>query len=443
MFDWATNAINDGIRQMSNLHSTIVLMDAWAAVTPDSIDPFMANLVRVMSTLVKEHLNTAAPTPSHELHLSLLRTCFQLFKSRMAAAGDGRRWVLSSLCQLVEKSPSIELCRDILGIASHWVLEESKDPIPTFKEKSTLLGKMQVFENRPDDSLLHDFLQVILKIYSEPSLARSEYTIRLEQPFLLGCRSRDSALRCRFMDIFDTAITGTLKGRFHYILGIQQWDSLADMNWLHQASDLLLGAADKDTPLFPENGLEGPDDKSRQFHVELEQFTTGHLIGPIRRLLYADPEATHQLWVNLFRLCWSCFNRKEQLDSTRQLITLLSKDYHMQNVERRPNVIQTLLAGALSCSPPLALPAHLVRYLGKTYNAHHTAIELIAITTEDYGDEETLRDNCNDALAETFAELAEDDYLYGLWRRRAVFMETNVAVSFEQGGLWNQAQQMV
>ena len=443
--EWAANAVNDGIRQMTNLHSTIIIMEAWAAASPDSVDPFMGALVRVVTTLSKEHLNTATPTSSHEIHLRLLRSCLQLFRKRMAAAGDGRRWVLSALCTLVEKSTSNDLCRDILDMAAKWVLEDHREAFPTNKEKATLLGKMMVFESRTDESLLKEFLNVILKVYSDPQLARSEYTVRLEQPFLLGCRNRDPTLRCRFMEVFDQAITRSLHGRLNYILGIQNWESLADTNWMHQALDLLLGAVDKDFSLLPTvNALPSSGTAvADAFRDELRKYTSGGFMEAARKLLYSDPESTHAVWISFFQSTWSCLARKDQTDTTRYLIGLLTKEYHLQNVDRRPNVIQTLLAGALACSPPVALPPHLVRYLGKTYNAYHTAIELLQITAEEHHEEDTIRESCHDALAETYAELSEDDSLYGLWRRRAFFTETNVSISFEQAGLWSQAEQMV
>lgn len=441
--EWASNAINDGLRQMANLHSTITMMEAWAAATPDSVDGFMSALVRVVTTLSKEHLNTAVSTPSHEVHLRLLRSCLELFRNRMAAAGDGRRWILSALCMLVEKSPSIDLCKFILDMGAKWVLVDHREAFPTNKEKAVLLGKMMVFENRTDESLLREFLNVILQVYSDPALARSEYTVRLEQPFLLGCRNRDPALRCRFMEVFDQAITRSLHGRLNYILGIQNWESLADTNWLHQALDLLLGAVDKEDRLFS-NSLKPPrPDESSAFIEELQKYNSGDFVDAARKLLYSDPDSTHAVWVSTFSTAWQCLLRKEQTDTTRYLIGLLTKEYHLQNVDRRPNVIQTLLAGAVACTPPLSLPPHLVRYLGKTYNAYHIAIELLQTTIEEHREEDTIRESSLDALAETYAELAEDDSLYGLWRRRAYFTETNVSISFEQAGLWSQAQQMV
>jgi transformation/transcription domain-associated protein len=179
------------------------------------------------------------------------------------------------------------------------------------------------------------------------------------------------------------------------------------------------------------------------FVQELQAYNSGDFVDATRKLLYSDADASFTVWVSLFKQAWSCLPRNQQIDTSRYLITLLTKEYHLQNVDRRPNVIQTLLAGALACAPALPLPPHLVRYLGKTYNAHHVAIELLHNVIDDHRDEDTIRESGLDALAETYAELAESDALYGLWRRRAQFSESNISITYEQAGIWGQAQQMV
>ena len=55
-------------------------------------------------------------------------------------------------------------------------------------------------------------------------------------------------------------------------------------------------------------------------------------------------------------------------------------------------------------------------------------------------DETAVMDMIYDAVAEVYAEIVEEDMFYGLWRRRSLQIETNVALSFEQNGMWNKAQ---
>ncbi|KAG0653152.1 hypothetical protein C6P46_003846, partial [Rhodotorula mucilaginosa] len=157
-------------------------------------------------------------------------------------------------------------------------------------------------------------------------------------------------------------------------------------------------------------------------------------------LLYADPNATHAVWVSTFKTAWTCLSRVEQRHLTEFMVSLLVKDYHLRSVDRRPNVVQTLLQSASACTPQLVLPPHVIRYHARTFNAWYTGIELLQETLTDPRESDSVRETAMDALAELYAELSEDDLLYGLWRRRAAYNETNAALSWEQIGQWGQAQ---
>jgi transformation/transcription domain-associated protein len=51
-------------------------------------------------------------------------------------------------------------------------------------------------------------------------------------------------------------------------------------------------------------------------------------------------------------------------------------------------------------------------------------------------DDPTVKETVYDSLADVYAELTEEDVFYGLWRRRSLQLETNMALSFEQNGMW-------
>ncbi len=120
---------------------------------------------------------------------------------------------------------------------------------------------------------------------------------------------------------------------------------------------------------------------------------------------------------------------------------MLNREFNLRQVSKRPNVVQTLLEGALACKPQLELPPHVVKYIGRNFNAWHTSIELLQNLLRSLPrQDDAIREAGQDALTELYAELSEEDMFYGLWRRRCVYAETNRAISFEQIGMWNQAQ---
>lgn len=162
---------------------------------------------------------------------------------------------------------------------------------------------------------------------------------------------------------------------------------------------------------------------------------------------------------------------------------LLAREHHLQQALQRPNVVQTLLKGLARTSPTPRLPAQMVKYLGKTFNAWHIAISMlqrcasrwrgwsvhvsalpmltwcgvssillalsncvgsyagrgptVAASEDGDGIEEDDRavvDASVASLGELFSHLAEEDMYCGLWRRRCTFPETNAALSYEQNG---------
>ncbi|KAK4700569.1 transformation/transcription domain-associated protein, partial [Phenoliferia sp. Uapishka_3] len=437
-FTWAKTTIDESLRSMNSLSGTMMILQAWSKTTPEAIDHFIQPLIRVFSRYTKDHISAAAPVSSGDPQLRLLVSSLEVLRQRVSFLGDQRRWFLSAIVQLVEKSSNLDVCRFLLQMTRKWVIEK-EEQFPTNKEKAGILLKMMSFESRNSETLQKDFLTLILDIYSDPTLARTDLTVKLEPAFLLGCRIRDPIIRSKFLDVFDKSLATGLFSRLHFVLGVQSWEPLGDTYWVHQALDLVLGAVDTKDALFTRSATPIAGEPTA-FVQQLEAYTTGDLLGAARKLLYADPAATQAVWVSTFKSAWAALGRRDQLDVTRFIIGLLTKEFHLKSVDRRPNAIQTLLAGALACSPTLSLPPHLIRYLGKTFNAWHIGIELLQEGLENPKEEESIRDTTMDALAETYSELSEDDLLYGLWRRRAGYNETNAAISWEQIGQWGQAQ---
>ncbi|KAF5387961.1 hypothetical protein D9615_000446 [Tricholomella constricta] len=426
------SAVGDGLRNSTALRGTLLMLKSVVGVIPERIEPFSQSLCKLLSKLAKEHIQTAPSSAGWENGVRLVKTVLEICEISVAYLGEQRRWLLSTLVVLVEKSKSVPLCRYILDLARTWA-KPKQETYPTMKEKASLLQKMAAFESR-SDILFQPYLELIYEIYTEPALRRSDLTTRLEHSFLLGCRAKDPVLRERFMDLLDASVPRSLLSRLTYVFGVQSWDALADQNWIYLALHLILGATDADTP-------GSYDRRSTNTGVpSIPRPKTHVIIRPIQRLLFLDPQVAHNTWVSVFPSVWSCLSRREQADITHHIINLLSKDYHIRQAHIRPNVIQTLLAGIQACSPPMTLPPHLVKYLAKTFGAWYVSLEILGASFDQLKDDDpTVRDYVYDSLADVYAELAEDDLFYGVWRRRCLHQETNIAIAFEQNGMWEQA----
>jgi hypothetical protein len=149
------------------------------------------------------------------------------------------------------------------------------------------------------------------------------------------------------------------------------------------------------------------------------------------QLVYKDSDVAYHLWASLFPCAWTRLSDEERESVNKGCVQLLGKDYHSVQRFIQPNVMQALLHSLSRCNPvpshayfhfpfsifhaylaewrarpklppapflflflffpshayvccslslslsfslqPPVLPGELVKYVGKTYNAWHTA----------------------------------------------------------------------
>lgn len=492
----------DNLAAFSNLNTAITILEELLPSRPEILETVASNLIKVFQKLVKDHITppTAEPHPinpanpaangaaenahpvpanlSPEVVLSFLFRILEIMKTRLGKLGENRRWFLSGLVQMIERSNSADLCRKMLAVAREWTMDY-QESFPNAKEKTAVITKMNSFEGRGDNNLVNDYLQLILEVYENPDTQRSELTTRLEPAFMFGVRCDDYELRNRFLSVFSDSISPNIFSRLNYVISIQNWDSIAQHYWINVALSLLMGAITSDRKLHQtkssflfrrfadmkkyvaynrsedamqvdqgwevivEDKLEDIVGSCRRLIEEAGKVTTGDLMEPLRQLQYLDDVESHRLWVSLFADAWRVISKRDRVDLKGAIVPLLSQEYHSRQMEKRPNVVITLMEGVGRCNPVFKLPPHLVKYLGSTFNAWYVSLNILEEAALNGNDpSQAVRDSNLDALAEMYAALGEEDMFYGLWRRRCVLLETNSAMSFEQNGQWDKAMQM-
>jgi transformation/transcription domain-associated protein len=474
------SALNENLMLNANLQGTIMLLGSLAEQSPESLDVLLPAIMKLFNNLIKDHLNARATVPAStaagadsllgisdpEVQAASIIALMDLMSLRMVHLGDQRRLYLAAVAQLIEKSTDISICKHILKLTSAMVLVK-KDPFPTVKEKVSLLLKMTSFESRGNDDLMNAYLNLVISIYKEPSIARTELTVRLEQAFLLGTRARNVSVRNEFMAIFNNSMSKTLFTRLNYIFVVQNWESLSPHYWIPQANHLLLGAIACNRPIalrastcrfralgdFQEQTNDTIVDDNllkliqdhKDYLTQISSVRRDDIFLPLTYLQHLNPSTGEALWVALLSAAWKSVCAKDQDELTKLFSIHLSKEYHLRQADRRPNVISSHLTALARCEPSVTLPPHLVKYLGKTFNAWYVAIELLEHSSMPIDKTEvgpSLTESKLDALTELYAALGEDDMFYGLWRRRCRYLETNLAISFEQNGMWDKAQQL-
>lgn len=458
---------------------------------PEEIDQHIPQVMKAFQgKMAKEHLagnigvpgqavppgmrpDGANPPPDlrdFDVQTDLVLKTVDILAARMNELGENRRPYLSVLASLVERSQTNSVCMKVLDLVEEWIFH-STEPVPTLKEKTAVLSKMLLFEHRQDTSLLTRFLDLVIRIYEDPKITRSELTVRMEHAFLIGTRAQDVEMRNRYMTIFDKSLSRTAASRLSYVLASQNWDTLSDSYWLSQVIHLMFGSVEMNAPaqLHAEDfrlmqpsilfGSYSRDSRITDVIIddELENLITAHrrfcnqladvkikdIFEPLGHLQHTDSNLAHDIWIAFFPLAWTALTKDDQSDLEKGMAALLTKDYHSRQLDKRPNCVATMLDAIVHARPRVKFPPHIMKYLAQTYNAWYTA----AVYMEDSAispvvDVEKLRESNLDALLEIYSGLQEDDLFYGTWRRRCQFIESNAALSYEQCGIWDKAQQM-
>ncbi|KAL4938978.1 hypothetical protein BDV06DRAFT_44315 [Aspergillus oleicola] len=470
----------------TNYISSLNILWSLSKSKPAELESHIPQVMKVFSQkLAKEHVAGAAtngaqngakpaegvPDPQeYEIGVDLIFKTIELISVRMAHLGEQRRPFLSVLAQLVERSQNEGLCTKVLDMVETWIFH-STESWPTLKEKTAVLHKMLLFESRQTPDMLHKFLELVIRIYEDSKITRTELTVRLEHAFLIGTRAKDVDMRNRFMTIFDRSLTRLASSRLSYVLTCQNWDTLADSFWLAQASHLILGCVDLTAParlhpddftMYPLSFLFGSAEKDprrseimvdnqleafiadrKRFLGEIAEVKARDLIEPLTQLQHTDPITASNLWTALFPIFWSTLSREDRIDLEKGMVSLITREYHQRQVDKRPNVVQALLEGVVRATPRFKIPPHVLKYLSRTYDAWYTAATYLEESSiNPIIDTPTVRESNLDALVEVYAGLQEDDFFYGTWRRRCKFVETNAALSYEQQGMWDKSQQL-
>lgn len=475
-----TTTMSEDLGDMPSVAAGVTLSWTLANYRPSTLDSLLPLIMRTFSKLCKDHItithqgsqNSSRESASFEyeakMTTKLLEKILHLSLMRISGLGDQRRIFLSLLAQLIERSLDKETLEKIIKIVKTWVFSKT-DLFPTTKEKAAILAKMMVFEIRGEPTLSKEFYQIIVDIFEDDAFSCTDLTVRMEQPFLVGTRSADVSIRRKLMSILNNSLEKDISKRLYYIIREQNWEYLADYNWLNQALQLLYGSFDFDKQMelvesenklqpvtaFPyaadETSMEVDDESDElaelcalqnKFLEKLSVVRAKDLLEPLVDMFYQSSDIVHKVWSTIFPIAFKSIPRSENLDFTRFLVILLSKDYHTRQVDSRPNVIQSLLEGISHCED-LQLPPFAVECLASNFDAWAQGIHIL-----ERMDEQTVNGNpevheiTQDALAKLYAALKEDDTFYGLWRRRAKYSETLAALSYEQIGLWDKAQQL-
>ncbi|KAL1520613.1 hypothetical protein AB1Y20_022187 [Prymnesium parvum] len=473
LVQWVSDMISAGLQMSKEAHvyGAAMLLQVLTQHRPESLDFHMSALVKLLQRQSKEHAikesqksqsASTATTPDDSLRLQTLKLVIKLMSGKDIDASEQRKVAQISMMALVERSSDADLLKQVSQVISRWVTAPFTSPNAlTAKDRAAFVLKMACFESIPSPELHAAYLKMVHQLHVDPNLNRPELLERIEPAFMFGLRSRNAELRNAFFELLHKAVGRSLSQRLSYIISTQDWDPLSNTLWLRQAVQLLLASADPQQPLImPPSSLQLPtlrlssnrEDlkpcnpaldgllaEHQKFINECQQpGTFGELMGPLSELLHdhGSPTLAVSLWVSLFPQVWSQFQQSEQEGLVKPIIAILSKEHNLRQQTKQPNVVQGWLQALAACRPLPKLPAALLKFLAKSFNAWPVVIPLL----QQQGLYYPTEPQWYDALSELFTLLGDRDAVCALWAKRAANVDTRLALALEQYSAWHAAQ---
>ena len=211
---------------------------------------------------------------------------------------------------------------------------------------------------------------------------------------------------------------------------------------------------------------------ARQFNFleSVRDYKTLDFLTAMSQLAHMDHSLAENVWLNFFPRVWSILSDAQRETLAKELVPFVCSGAHVIQKDCQPSALNTFLEALSLCQPAVYIKPALLKYLGKSHNLwHRSTLLLEQIAFGDGSDpnkkrRETAADQvyefdqtstasrdkkpqvassqqeAMDALSEMYSLLKEEDMWAGLWQKKAKYNETNIAISYEQQGYFEQAQ---
>ena len=490
---WLRELIEQGLQHVStessqlskekraSIHNAERILQALNAKKPDIVDEHAQQIVKVVHRFSKEHCQliqqehtrkrqgqaeSSSDTDVQEAVTRILVMGIQLLSTRLNILNDARKTFLNAITFLIERCPQIErdergtCLSEVAKIVGTWIADPNSGLKIT--DKANLVNRMLSFEQGRNPAPYNIFLQMIYEVISNPEPPEPDLVNKVQRAHMIGLRCRDPTMRKRFFKHFESSVVKSrgLYQRLTHIVQKQEWDAIGDSYWLKHAVELILNIANNEVRIGA--GLESKNleewKSSGKKMPAVDQVLAAHdafindayrmpmsaLLEPLCELMVQSNVLAHTMWGEIFPCTWSLLGSDEQLQLSKPLAMLIARDCNKFQDLRRPNVVQGLLEAVHRCKPPPHIPAPILKFAGRTFNAWHSALSILEDQMHHLSNYSDGRkddgDEIIDALTDLYKRLGEQDVMYGLWSRQCLQPETKVAISYLQYGYWSKAQ---
>ncbi|XP_037728552.1 transcription-associated protein 1 isoform X4 [Drosophila subpulchrella] len=193
--------------------------------------------------------------------------------------------------------------------------------------------------------------------------------------------------------------------------------------------------------------------KQAEFLEANRNIRTDQMLVATSQLCHIDTKLAQCIWISIFPRIWSIFTEDQKHNITKELIPFLSSGTNVNQKDCFPSTLNTFVESLTKCTPSIYIPPNLLAYLGKSHNLWHRAILVLEdmsvnqskdnskdvdFNFSDSDNQESK--NIFDSLSKMYSSMHEEDLWAGLWLKFANYPETNIAVSYEQMGFFEEAQ---
>ncbi|XP_044571244.1 transcription-associated protein 1 isoform X4 [Drosophila ananassae] len=196
--------------------------------------------------------------------------------------------------------------------------------------------------------------------------------------------------------------------------------------------------------------------KQAEFLEANRNIRTDQMLVATSQLCHVDSQLAQSIWLSIFPRIWSIFTEDQRYNITKEIIPFLSSGTNVNQKDCSPSTLNTFVESLTKCVPPIYIPPNILAYLGKSHNLWHRAIlvmEDMAVAQSKHNKDKNEDIDLNsieldsehssnifDALSNMYSAMHEEDLWAGLWLKFAHYPETNIAVSYEQMGFFEEAQ---
>lgn len=194
--------------------------------------------------------------------------------------------------------------------------------------------------------------------------------------------------------------------------------------------------------------------KQAEFLEANRNIRTEQMLVATSQLCHIDTQLAENVWLAIFPNIWKIFSDDQRMNISKELIPFLSSGTNVNQKDCSPSTLNTFTESLTKCVPSIYIPPNLLTYLGKSHNLWHRAI----LVLEDLALTHSTRNNINnteasqpdvdgqylnniyDSLSKMYSAMHEEDLWAGLWLKCSHYSETNIAISYEQMGFFEEAQ---